>query len=220
VFIDGIRDIISDFNDNEASSALVTDLMAFAEQRQICIWNTLHMNPRPKNDDESKMRGHLGTELGNKITDTLVCIKHKEKDGTVYFTVKQDDARGKDMEDWEFVVTEAAGALGVPQMRAVASNVDLQDSKVQQERIEADDLFKLYHWKSTGATWTELRNFALSKGMKERKFSDLLNIAAESGIVYRTDKKKYYYNGLNGQQPADKTDDLPFEPSTEENPDF
>ena len=34
VFIDGIRDIISDFNDNEASSALVTDLMAFAEQRQ------------------------------------------------------------------------------------------------------------------------------------------------------------------------------------------
>ena len=127
VFIDGIRDIISDFNDNEASSALVTDLMAFAEQRQICIWNTLHMNPRPKNDDESKMRGHLGTELGNKITDTLVCIKHKEKDGTVYFTVKQDDARGKDMEDWEFVVTEAAGALGVPQMRAVASNVDLQE---------------------------------------------------------------------------------------------
>ena len=221
VFIDGIRDIISDFNDNEASSALVTDLMAFAEQRQICIWNTLHMNPRPKNDDESKMRGHLGTELGNKITDTLVCIKHKnDKTGEVYFTVKQDDARGKDMEDWEFVVTDAAGALGVPQMRAVASNVDLQDYKVQQERIDADDLFKLYHWTSTGATWTELRNFALSKGMKERKFSDLLNIAAESGIVYRTDKKKYYYNGLNGQRPADNTDDLPFEPSTEENPDF
>jgi len=220
VFIDGIRDIISDFNDNEASSALVTDLMAFAEQRQICIWNTLHMNPRPKNDDESKMRGHLGTELGNKITDTLVCIKHKEKDGTVYFTVKQDDARGKDMEDWEFVVTEAAGALGVPQMRAVASNVDLQDSKVQQERIEADDFFKLYHWTSTGATWTELRNFALSKGMKERKFSELLNIAGESGIVYRTDKKKYHYNGLNGQRSTDKDDDLPFKPTTEENPDF
>jgi hypothetical protein len=56
--------------------------------------------------------------------------------------------------------------------------------------------------------------------MKERKFSKLLNTAAESGIVYRTDKKKYYYNGLNGQRPVDKTDDLPFEPSTEENPDF
>ena len=220
VFIDGIRDIISDFNDNEASSALVTDLMAFAEQRQICIWNTLHMNPRPKNDDESKMRGHLGTELGNKITDTLVCIKHKEKDGTVYFTGKQDDARGKDMEDWEFVVTEAAGALGVPQMRAVANNIDLQDSKIQQERIEADDLFQLYHWTSTGATWTELRNFALSKGMKERKFSDLLNIAAEPGIVYRTDKKKYHYVGLNAKRTDNPTENLPFAPSTGEEPDF
>ena len=111
VFIDGIRDIIGNFNDNEESSALVTDLMALAEQRQICIWNTLHMNPRMKNDDESKMRGHLGTELGNKVTDTLVCIKHKnDKTGEVYFTVKQDDARNKDMEDWEFVVTGAAGA--------------------------------------------------------------------------------------------------------------
>ena len=221
VFIDGIRDIISDFNDNEASSALVTDLMALAEQRQICIWNTLHMNPRPKNDDESKMRGHLGTELGNKITDTLVCIKNKnDKNGDVYFTVKQDDARGKDMENWEFVVTEAAGALGVPQMRAVANNIDLQDSKIQQERIEADDLFKLYHWTSTGATWTELRNFALSKGMKERKFSDLLNIAAESGIVYRTDKKKYHYNGLNAKRTDNPTENLPFAPSTGEEPDF
>ena len=54
VFIDGIRDIIGDFNNNEESAALVSDLMALAEQRQICIWNTLHMNPRMKNDDESK----------------------------------------------------------------------------------------------------------------------------------------------------------------------
>jgi hypothetical protein len=189
--------------------------MALAEQKQICIWNTLHMNPRMKNDDESKMRGHLGTELGNKITDTLVCIKHKEK-GDVWFTVKQDDARGKDMEDWEFVITEAAGSLGIPQMRAVASDVDIADAKVQQARIEADDLFKLYHWTSTGATWTDLRNFALSKGMKERKFSDLLNTAAECGILYRTDKKKWHYNGLNKQVPNDQPEQMPFARSTDE----
>ena len=219
VFIDGIRDLIGDFNDNAASSALVLDLMALAEEKHICIWNTLHMNPRMKNDDESKMRGHLGTELGNKITDTLVCIKHKEN-GNVWFTVKQDDARDKDLEDWEFIVTGAAGSLGIPQMRAVASDADIADAKVQQARIEADDLFKLYHWTSTGATWTDLRNFALSKGMKERKFSDLLNTAAECGILYRTDKKKWHYNGLNKQVPTDKTDNLPFEPSTEENTDF
>ena len=218
VFLDGIRDVVGDFNDNAESAALVTELMALAEEKHICIWNTLHMNPRPRNDDESKMRGHLGTELGNKITDTLVCIKHKEKDGTVWFTVKQDDARGKDMQDWEFIVTEAAGALGVPQMRHVATPEEKEQADNQQQIIEADDLFKLYHWTSQGATWTDLRNFALSKGMKERKFSELLNIAAEEGIVYRTDKRKYHYNGLNREMPNDQSEDLPFERQNDEVP--
>ena len=112
VFIDGIRDIIGDFNDNAESAALVGELMAIAEKRHICIWNTLHMNPRPGNDDDSKMRGHLGTELGNKITDTLVSIKSKDNNGVV-FTVKQQDARGKDMEDWKFEVTDEAVQLGI-----------------------------------------------------------------------------------------------------------
>lgn len=212
VFIDGIRDIIGDFNDNAESSTLVGELMAIAESRGICIWNTLHMNPRPKNDDESKMRGHLGTELGNKITDTLVCIKHKEN-GQVWFTVKQDDARGKDMEDWEFVVTDAAGALGVPQMRAVATNQDITDSKVQQERIEADDIFKQYHWTSSGATYTELENFLISKGVtSNRRIKRLFDVAKEDGIIYKSGNRKYHYAGLKKQAPNDESETIDFTP--------
>jgi hypothetical protein len=212
VFIDGIRDIIGDFNDNAESSTLVGELMAIAESRGICIWNTLHMNPRPKNDDESKMRGHLGTELGNKITDTLVCIKHKEN-GQVWFTVKQDDARGKDMEDWEFVVTDAAGALGVPQMRAVATNQDITDAKVQQERIEADDLFKQYHWTSSGATYTDLENFLKSKGVtSNRRIQHIFDVAKEDGIIYKSGNRKYHYAGLKKQVPNDESETIDFTP--------
>ena len=221
VFIDGIRDIIGDFNDNAESSALVTDLMALAESRQICIWNTLHMNPRPKNDDESKMRGHLGTELGNKITDTLICIKHKDK-GNVWFSVKQDDARGKDLDDWEFVITGAAGALGVPQMRSVASSIDIADAKVQQARIEADDRFKMFHWTSQGATYTELENFLRAQGVtSKRQIGSLFDIAREAGIIYKTDNKKYHYAGINAEIPNDKIEDLPFDgPDINEEIDF
>ena len=211
VFIDGIRDLIGDFNDNEASSALVLDLMALAQEKQICIWNTLHMNPRMKNDDESKMRGHLGTELGNKITDTLVCVKHKEN-GNVWFTVRQDDARDKDLDDWEFIVTDAAGSLGIPQMRAVASDVDIADAKVQQARIEADDYFKLYPWTSTGATYTDLEKWLRTKGVtSNRKIGDMFNIAMEAGIIYKSDKKKYHYNGLDKQAPNDQPEQMPFD---------
>ena len=147
VFIDGIRDIIGDFNDNAESAALVGELMALAEQQHICIWNVLHMNPRPGNDDESKMRGHLGTELGNKITDTLVSIKKKDDNG-VNFTVKQQDARGKDMEDWKFYITDAAGALGVPriyQSAPVTTNAPANDSveDIKAWLKEAEDR---YNW--------------------------------------------------------------------------
>lgn len=126
VFIDGIRDIIGDFNDNLASSALVSELMSLAEKKNICIWNILHFNPRPGKDSESKMRGHLGTELGNKVSDTLVSSKKREG-RAVTFTVNQQDARGKDVDDWKFEITEEAGALGIP--RIIENGTTLSEPK-------------------------------------------------------------------------------------------
>ena len=114
VFVDGLRDLVNDFNDNSESSAIVGEMMSLASQKNICIWNVLHYNPRPSNDDESKMRGHLGTELGNKVSDTFVSIKKKDNEGNVTFTVKQQDARGKDVDDWQFEITDDAGGLGIP----------------------------------------------------------------------------------------------------------
>ena len=143
VFIDGIRDIIGDFNDNKESSSLVGELMSLAEQKGMCIWNVLHMNPRPSNDDESKMRGHLGTELGNKVTDTLVSFKKKDSStGRVLFTVKQQDARGKDLDDWQFEVTDDAGALGVPRIVGNVTGIDRQ----QREEVTGDDPEQIKQW--------------------------------------------------------------------------
>lgn len=147
VFIDGIRDIIGDFNDNKESSSLVGELMSLAEQKGICIWNVLHMNPRPSNDDESKMRGHLGTELGNKVTDTLVSFKKKDSStGRVLFTVKQQDARGKDLDDWQFEVTDDAGALGVPRIVGNVTGIDRQ----QREEVTGDDPEQIKQWITEG----------------------------------------------------------------------
>lgn len=147
VFIDGIRDIIGDFNDNKESASLVGELMSLAEQKGICIWNVLHMNPRPSNDDESKMRGHLGTELGNKVTDTLVSFKKKDSStGRVLFTVKQQDARGKDLDDWQFEVTDDAGALGVPRIVGNVTGIDRQ----QREEVTGDDPEQIKQWITEG----------------------------------------------------------------------
>jgi hypothetical protein len=47
-----------------------------------------------------------------------------------------------------------------------------------------------------------------------RRAGDLINIAAENGIIYKSDKKKYHYNGLK-ELPNDSTEDLPFPKSDE-----
>jgi hypothetical protein len=115
------------------------------------------------------------------------------------------------MEDWEFVITEAAGSLGVPQMKHIATPEEKADAEEQQARIEADDYFKLYPWTSTGATYTDLEKFLRSKGVtSNRKIEDMFNVAKEYGIIYKTDKKKYHYNGLNKDIPNDQSDSLPF----------
>ena len=168
VFIDGIRDIIGDFNNNDESASLVGELMALATQTGICIWNVLHMNPRPSNDDESKMRGHLGTELGNKVTDTLVSFKKKDSSsGRVLFTVKQQDARGKDMDDWQFEVTDDAGALGVPRIVGNVVGIDRQ----QREDVEGDNPEDIKQWIIQGI---HKYHFPMSRGeIKSRIFGEI-----------------------------------------------
>ena len=168
VFIDGIRDIVGDFNDNSESAALVGELMALATQKGICIWNVLHMNPRPSNDDESKMRGHLGTELGNKVTDTLVSYKKKDSgSGRVLFTVKQQDARGKDLDDWQFEVTDDAGALGVPRIVGNVVGIDRQ----QREDVEGDNPEDIKQWIIQGI---HKYHFPMSRGeIKSRIFGEI-----------------------------------------------
>jgi len=206
VFIDGVRDIIGDFNDNAASSQLVQELMATAEKYHICIWNVLHMNPRPGNDDESKMRGHLGTELGNKVTDTLVSIKQKTTSG-VTFTVKQMDARGKDMDDWKFEVTEQAGALGIP--RIIAGT-----TPQPKKEVTCDDPQDILKWINEGMSrhnWPmdrkSIKELIFKEiggvGKGEKQQADLI-AAINLGYLEETTIKK---NGYPMLQPPE---DLPF----------
>ena len=208
VFIDGIRDIIGDFNDNEESSALVQELMALAERKGICIWNALHMNPRPGNDDESKMRGHLGTELGNKVTDTLVSIK-KKQGSFVTFTVKQLDARSKDMEDWTFEVTDQAGNLGVP--RIIAGGATANNEPKQVVAHCANDILKWINEGLNKQDWPLSRNTIKEVIFKEiggvtNKDQQQADLEAAIQLGYfeeSTEKRK-------GQYLLQPPDDLPF----------
>ena len=141
VFIDGLRDLLASINDEESGTQILDELASMAEERHMCIWNALHQNPNGKTDDEAKMRGWIGTELGNKVSDTLVSIKSKTASG-VTFTVKQQDARGKDLDDWKFEVTDDAGNLGIP--RIIGSGFNLPSKS--KEEAQNDDVTLIREW--------------------------------------------------------------------------
>ena len=71
LIIDGIRDLINDFNNIEESNANVGWLLGMLDTRPnmniICVLHT--------NEGTEKMRGHLGTELMNKCQDRFTCVK-------------------------------------------------------------------------------------------------------------------------------------------------
>ena len=140
VFIDGLRDLLATINDESTITEILSDLGTLAEERRMCIWNALHQNPT-KDAEDQKMRGWAGTELGNKVSDTLISIKNKTPNG-VSFTVKQQDARGKDLDDWKFQITDDAGALGIPKITNSGSNLPSKS----KEEVLSDDIGDIHEW--------------------------------------------------------------------------
>ena len=139
MFVDGLRDLLASINDEESITKTLDYFSGVAEESKMSIWMALHQNPNRKNDEDGlKMRGWAGTELGNKVSDTLVSIKTKTASG-VTFTVKQQDARDKDIDDWKFEVTDDAGKLGIPK---IISN----GGTTRATTIEADSEADIREW--------------------------------------------------------------------------
>lgn len=112
VFIDGMIDIVADFNDNKQCQELIFKCMALATHYDINLWCTIHQNP-----NTDKLTGHAGSFLQRKATDIYQTKKEKNVDGNVTFTITQIKARGKDVPDLKFRIHDWGGryAFGVPE---------------------------------------------------------------------------------------------------------
>lgn len=210
VFIDGIRDLLSSINDEEAGTQILDELASMAEERHMTIWNALHQNPSRNNDaEDAKMRGWIGTELGNKVSDTLVSIKSKTASG-VTFTVKQQDARDKDLDDWKFEITDDAGNLGVP--RIFASGTNLPSKSKEQVCDEVTVIREWIEKAKTTYEWPMTRSDIKKKVFGEIggvKGNDRLqaDLQAAINMGYLEESALRAGNGSYMLQPPD---DMPF----------
>ena len=211
VFIDGLRDLLASINDEEQGTTILDELGSMAEERKMSIWCALHQNPKANSDGEdSKMRGWIGTELGNKVSDTLVSIKSKTQNG-VYFTVKQQDARGKDLDDFKFEITEDAGALGVPRIITSGSNLNSKSKEEPQYDEPAQirewilQAKEMYEWPMTRADIKKTVFGEIGGQRNKDKQQADLNVAINMHYLEESTMKSG--NGSYMLQPAD---DMPF----------
>ena len=222
IFLDGMLDIVEDYNDQKECQPIIRKCMMLATHYDTSLWAVLHENPMV-----DKLVGTLGSITQRKVSEIFTVIKVKQCDlkpndqrpdlPDIYFRVKQNKARGKDVADWLFQYVTNAGGWGQP-VEIQDNGTKVVDSKEMAFIKEADERLKAFNWTSAGATYTELERY-LRKSVSGRRAGDLINIAAEHGIIYKSDKKKYHYNGLK-ELPKDNSQDLPFDKPSSEEPDF
>lgn len=140
VFIDGIRDLIQDFNSLEEAAGIIQLLMELSSKYHCAIWTVLHVNP-----NSDKMRGHLGTELGNKTTDVLRVTKHKDKNsGLVSFEVEHVAARHRDIDGWEFKIDDDK-PYGIPTLMSEQDQQTMTEAKIARKEELRAILSKYIH---------------------------------------------------------------------------
>ncbi len=162
VFIDGLLDLVNDFNKNDECQRLIYKCMQVASHYGISVWCLVHQNP----GNTTKLVGHLGSMLERKVTDVFVCIKEtNDKTGEVTFTVKQTKARGRDVPAWKFRVLPV-GNYGRPEQ--------IDDSK------DFDDIDEIHKWLQDGQNLIEW----------PASISDIKRIMKECGGVGSSDRQQ------------------------------
>ena len=135
VFIDGLLDVVADFNDNIECQLLIFKCMKLASHYDISLWCVLHQNPGGE-----KLVGHLGSFLERKVTDVIQTKKIKDdKSGDVTFEVKQKKARSQDFADWSFRVLPV-NSWGMPEQ------IDTAGGCSSYERATGDPIEVVERW--------------------------------------------------------------------------
>lgn len=221
IFLDGMLDIVEDYNDQKECQPIIRKCMKLATHYDASLWSVLHENPLA-----DKLVGTLGSITQRKVSEIFTVIKVKQADlkendrrpdlPDIYFRVKQNKARGRDVADWLFRYENNVGGWGQP-IEIEDNGVKVIDNKRANELKKCDELFKAYKWTPSGTTYTELDRHIRTYGhtTSNRKISELFNLGMESGIIYKSANKKYHYNGLK-PLPDDGAQDLPFDKPQED----
>ena len=168
VVVDGIRDLVQDFNSIDESSKVVGKLMELSASYNCAIVTIIHQN---KGDNNA--RGHLGTELMNKSETVLQVVRDKS-----VATVAPVHCRNIEVDEFSFTVID-----GLPKL--------CDKPKDAEKRQELEDLFSLYfgdtiRWRKSELIAKMMIELKRSEKTARRKIAE----AIELGILVEDSEKR------------------------------
>lgn len=209
VFIDGLLDVVADFNDNIECQELIFKCMKLATHYDISLWCILHQNPGGE-----KLVGHLGSFLERKVTDVIQTKKLKDdKTGDVTFEVKQKKARSQDFPDWQFRVLPV-DSWGKPEQL---------EAPTPAEKATGDPIDLVERWWQLGKDkieWPANRKTIKEKLFREPGFQtnktkqdiDLKMLMNKRYLIESTQKENGYFLLVPNEE---NENELPFPPPNE-----
>ena len=198
VFLDGLIDVVGDFNDNKECQAIIYKCMATASHYGLSMWCLLHENP-----GSTKMVGHAGSFLERKATDVLKTKKDKES-GVVQFEVSQSKARARDLDAWVFTIEDDTNHYGHPVIK--------QTDGTTTTTIQAYDLRKIVELVGDQSlAFTTLRDkLAAAEGKGRGWAKDQINDAIRQGILLTKNNRVIAPAPLADGMKVDDDDKPPF----------
>ncbi len=169
VIIDGIKDLLEtgDINNPSDSHAVVQLLMELTEKYNFPILTVIH-----ENKGDTELRGHLGTEIGHKMSEEWQLVKSNE-----VFTVKQVENRN-----------ERSGAISFQFKLDERTLPELINDRQKVELVDKTKLHKLGYFQKCLPVGTSRNNKDLTA--EYRKISTYAKSTAEKDIK---DFKQYGY---------------------------
>ena len=175
VFIDGVRDLLNDFNNISESNEIVSLLLCLSEECNCSIVSVLHTN---KSNFDSSPRGHLGTEMQNKCSDVLEVSKDKN-----VFCVEETESRNIEVGKFAFTLNEN----GLPEYADV-SVVEKTNERIETMRSRFSEVLQ----NGKVLSHTELRKeYRELSGYKEVTGNKHIDEALSIGIIEKDESGKY-----------------------------
>ncbi|GAB6395549.1 MAG: AAA family ATPase [Bacteroidales bacterium] len=172
-FLDGVRDIMRDFNDPRESSDITDYLMRLTSVYKCHICNVLHEN---KNDTNA--RGHAGSELQNKA-ETVISVS---KDGETT-KVEAKYCRNPEFKTLSFKVNEN----GLPELCKTPQKSE--KSKAEQYGEEMEHIFR--ERQTTEMSSADLQAVIIQKrGVLKDAALKRINTCIDLGILEKIGERK------------------------------